>query len=66
MSFRYTVRNGDNLSSIASMYGVRPWRELYNQPENAAFRCVSCPSGRGHTSKEKNQDFQKPNNRFSI
>ena len=38
MSLPYTVKKGDSLSSIARTHGVRSWQELYNHPDNAAFR----------------------------
>jgi hypothetical protein len=34
----HTVRSGENLSSIASLYGFRSWRVLYDDPANAALR----------------------------
>ena len=34
----YTVKRGDNLSKIAQMYGLRTWKDLYNHPDNAAFK----------------------------
>jgi LysM domain len=38
MSIPYTVKSGDTLSSIAQKQGIRSWQEIYNHPDNAAFR----------------------------
>jgi hypothetical protein len=38
MSTAYTVQRGDNLSVIAKRNGLRSWKEIYNDPENADFR----------------------------
>jgi hypothetical protein len=38
MSTRYVVKQGDNLSRIASTFHLRSWAEIYNDPENAEFR----------------------------
>lgn len=38
MSKPYTVRPGDNLTSIARRFGLSSWQELYNSPDNAGFR----------------------------
>jgi len=38
MSKPYTVVRGDNLTAIARRFGLKTWQELYNNPENAAFR----------------------------
>jgi hypothetical protein len=37
MATPYTVKSGDTLSAIASRHGMR-WQDLYNHPDNAAFR----------------------------
>jgi len=34
----HTVKPGETLSAIAKQYGLPSWRELYNDPANAAFR----------------------------
>ncbi len=34
----YTVKQGDSLSQIARLHGIPDWRQLYNDPQNAAFR----------------------------
>ncbi len=38
MSVPYTVKPGDSLSAIARKLGLKSWQELYNNPDNAAFR----------------------------
>jgi hypothetical protein len=38
MSSPYTVKSGDNLSLIAQQHGVKSWRDIYDHPDNAAFR----------------------------
>ena len=38
MSTAYTVQRGDSLSAIAKRNGLRSWKEIYNDPENADFR----------------------------
>jgi hypothetical protein len=38
MSFPYVVKTGDNLSLIASRFGLQSWRDIYEHPDNAAFR----------------------------
>ena len=38
MSTTYTVVPGDNLSRIAQRFGLRSWRQIYDDPANAAFR----------------------------
>jgi hypothetical protein len=34
----YTVQRGDNLTAIARRFGLSNWQDLYNSPDNAAFR----------------------------
>jgi cortical fragment-lytic enzyme len=36
--FKYTVKPGDSLSSIAAKFGISSWQALYNDPLNAAFK----------------------------
>jgi hypothetical protein len=38
MSGFHTVKHGENLSSIARLYGLATWRAIYDHPTNAAFR----------------------------
>lgn len=38
MSSPYTVKSGDSLSAIAAAHGIGSWQEIYNHPDNAAFR----------------------------
>ena len=38
MSTPYTVQSGDWLQKIAEEHGFESWRDLYNHPDNAAFR----------------------------
>jgi LysM domain len=38
MSLPYTVKKGDTLSAIARQKGFKSWQEIYNHPENEAFR----------------------------
>jgi len=38
MSSPYTVKSGDNLSLIAQQHGLKSWRDIYDHPDNAAFR----------------------------
>lgn len=38
MGFWYTILSGDTLESIAEMYELDDWREIYNAPENDEFR----------------------------
>jgi hypothetical protein len=35
---RYVVKAGDDLSKIALRFGFKSWKEIYNDPENGAFR----------------------------
>ena len=37
MTTPYTIRSGDTLSAIARAHGIT-WQQLYNHPDNAAFR----------------------------
>jgi hypothetical protein len=34
----YTVQRGDTLMAIARRFGLNSWQDLYNSPDNAAFR----------------------------
>jgi len=34
----YVVKPGDNLTKIARKFGIASWRDLYNDPQNAAFK----------------------------
>jgi hypothetical protein len=38
MTFPFTVRSGDNLSAIARRFGLKSFRDIYDHPDNAAFR----------------------------
>jgi LysM repeat protein len=38
--FKYTVRAGDTLTSIAAKFGIPNWQALYYDPANAAFRAL--------------------------
>ena len=38
MTTAYTVKSGDTLSLIASRNGLRSWRDIFDHPDNAAFR----------------------------
>ena len=38
MTFPFTVKSGDNLSAIAKRFGLRSFRDIYDHPDNAAFR----------------------------
>ncbi len=38
MAVPYTVRPGDNLTSIALRFGLKAWQDLYYSSDNAAFR----------------------------
>ena len=38
MTTRYTVVQGDCLSSIAKQFGIADWRTIYNDSKNAAFK----------------------------
>ena len=38
MSLPYTVKKGDTLSAIARRHGFKTWQEIYNHPDNEAFR----------------------------
>jgi hypothetical protein len=38
MSTTYTVVPGDSLSRIAQRFGLRSWRQIYDDPANAGFR----------------------------
>ncbi|WP_170303843.1 LysM peptidoglycan-binding domain-containing protein [Reyranella soli] len=38
MATTYTVKQGDNLSSIARKHGLPSWQTIYNDPANASFR----------------------------
>jgi len=38
MSTPYTVKPGDTLSGIAQKHGFRSWQEIYEDPDNQAFR----------------------------
>ena len=42
MSTRYTTVDGDTMALIASRFGIRDWRALYEHPNNAELRAV-CP-----------------------
>ncbi len=34
----YIVKSGDNLSRIARRFGLKTWQEVYEDPENTAFK----------------------------
>src|SRR5262245_57191408 len=38
MTFSYVVQGGDFLVKIAKKFGIPSWQEIYQHPENAAFR----------------------------
>ena len=38
LSTRYVVKQGDNLSRIASAFHLRSWTDIYNDPDNADFK----------------------------
>jgi hypothetical protein len=38
MSSPYEIKSGDTLTLIAKLHGLKSWREIYDLPENAAFR----------------------------
>ena len=38
MPVPYTVKQGDNMSAIAKMHGIRTWQELYRHHDNVALR----------------------------
>jgi len=38
MSKPYVVKRGDTLSGIARQHGYKSWHEIYDSPENSAFR----------------------------
>lgn len=38
MGTPYTIKSGGTLGAIAKRNGLAGWQQLYNSPENAAFR----------------------------
>src|SRR4051812_7675574 len=38
VSTPYTIQPGDTLTKIATRHGFSSWREIYNHPDNIAFR----------------------------
>src|SRR4051794_701756 len=34
----YSVQRGDSLTAIARRFGLKSWQDLYNSPDNTAFR----------------------------
>ena len=38
--FKYAIRAGDTLTSIAAQFGIPNWQALYHDPANAAFRAL--------------------------